>query len=297
MHPKSKEPKMTQFKFRLFLLSLILAVCACKGPPTQVTVTNNAPSASVSPQDFSLDTVLALLKSGVNDGPTLESKINDPASGINNVDIDKDGKTDYINVVEAQIPSGKKMELMAHPSSGQGPDVSIAAIKFAQGDSGVDVQAGYAPLIDPGGQYYYHDSLLANMLFAQWLFMPSRPYYVGYAPAGYAYRSRMAPTQFTQTRTTYQTQTRISPVVAAPRPASFNAARLTTPPRAASTNFGQAAQGTSNFAVDNRQKSAGTAFGGTSTPRSAPVSAPAPAHVSAPVSRSSSPSPSRGKSR
>jgi len=282
-------------KSRSYLLVLlILSVFGCNNRQPQITVTNNTAVASVSPQDFALDTVLALLKSGVNDGPTLEARINDPASGINNVDVDKDGRTDFVNVVEAQIPAGKKMELMAHPSSNNGPDISIAAIRFAQSDSGVDVQAGYAPLIDPQGQYYYHDSLLANMLFAQWLFMPSRPYYVSSVPMGYTYRPRMAPSQFTQTRTTYTTQTKISPIVSTPRPASFNAARLTSPPRPAATTLGGTAQGVSNFQVDNRQKAAGTAFGSTPVRTSAP--APAPVRVSSPtpVSR---PSVSTGRKR
>lgn len=260
-----------------------------------VTVTSEAPS-SISPQDFALDTVVGLLRSGVNDGPTLESKINDPASGINNVDIDKDGKVDYVRVVESQIPSGKKMELIAHPSGGAAPDTSIAAIKFAQGaDTSVDVQAGYAPLIDPTGQYYYQDHLLANMLFAQWLFMPSRPLYYASVPMGYSYRSRMAPASFSQTRSTFTQTSRVSPIVSQPRPASFNAARLTAPPRAPSTTFGQAAQGTSSFSVDNRQKAAATGFG--SSPASRPSPSPVSVPRSSPVSRPSFSSPSRGRSR
>lgn len=273
------------------LLALALLLAACKGPPPNVTVMNEAP-ASVAPGDFALDTVVGLLKSGAADGPALEAKINDPSTGINNVDIDKDTLKDYVRVVESQIPSGKKMELVAHPSGGQAPDTTIAAIKFEGGaGSGVDVQAGYAPLIDPGGQYYYHDTLGADLLFATWLFMPSRPYYVSYVPVGYAYRPRMAPAAFSQTRTTYQTQTRISPVAAAPRPATFNAARLTSPPRAAATSFSQASQGTTAFKADTRAKPAATGFGASparaATPTSAPASRPA-------VSR---PSPARGKSK
>lgn len=272
-------PTMHRTKYlALFLLA------ACKGPPPNVTVTSEAP-ASVAPGDFALDTVVGLLKSGTADGPALEAKINDPSTGIDNVDIDKDGKIDYITVVESQIPSGKKMELVAHPSGGQAPDTSIAAIKFeGSTGSGVDVQAGYAPLVDPNGQYYYHDSLAADLLFATWLFMPSRPYYVSYAPSGYAYRSRMAPAAFSQTRTTYQVQTRISPVAAAPRPATFNAARLTAPPRASATSFAQASQGTTAFKADARAKPSAAGFGASSP---SPASRPAP----------SRPSPSRGKSK
>lgn len=276
------------------LLTLALALLACDHT-ANVTVTNSAPS-TISPKDFALDTVVALLRSGVNDGPTLESKINDPASGINNVDIDQDGKVDYVQVQEAQIPSGKKMELIAHPSGGAAPDTSIAAIKFSQADSGIDVQAGYAPLIDPSGQYYYHDHLLADMLFAQWLFMPSRPMYFAPVPMGYSYRSRMPAATFSQTRTSFTQTSRVSPIVSQPRPASFNAARLTAPPRAPSTTFGQAAQGTTAFKVDTRQKAAATGFGA-SSPVSRPTPSPSPAPRSAPASRPSFSSPSRGKSR
>lgn len=276
-------------------IAAMLALSGCDHT-ANVTVTNTAP-VTVSPHDFALDTVVALLRSGVNDGPTLESKINDPTSGINNVDIDQDGKVDYVQVQEAQIPSGKKMELIVHASSGSVPDTSIAAIKFTQADSGVDVQAGYAPLIDPVGQYYYRDHLLADMLFAQWLFMPMRPMYFAPMPMGYSYRSRMAPAAFSQTRTTFTQTSRISPIVSQPRPASFNAARLTSPPRPSQTRgpsstFGQAAQGTTNFGVDSRSKPAAVGFG--ASPASRPASAP---RSSPPPSRPSFSSPSRGRSR
>jgi hypothetical protein len=293
---------MTSHKYRLlFLALLIFSLFACKSPPPQITITQNpngtAAAASLTPQDFSLDTVVSLLKSGVSDGPTLEQKINDPSTGINNIDVDQDGKTDYVNVVEAQIPSGKKMEFVAHPSGG-GPDVSFAALKFAQADTGVDVQAGYGPAYDPQGTYYYHDTLLANMLFAQWLFMPSRPYYYSSVPMGYTYRTRMAPTTFTQTRTTYTTQTRISPVVSQPRPSTFNAARLTAAPRSPATTMGGAAQGVSNFQTDTRTKSAGTGFGSSPAPRTVtPTSAPASRPASSPSFSRPSSSVSSGRKR
>lgn len=279
----------------MFLIIGIFA-CAC-GHSTNVTVSNEA-TTIVSPQDFALDTVVGLLRSGVSDGPTLEAKINDPASGINNVDIDKDGKVDFVRVVEAEIPSGKKMELIAHASGGAAPDVTIAAIKFTQADNGVDTEAGYAPLIDPGGRYYYHDHLLADMLFARWLFMPSRPVYFAPVPYGYSYRSRLTPSTFTSTRSTFTRTTRVSPIVSQPRPSSFNAGRLTSPPRPAvrapSTTFGQAAQGTSPFRVDSRPKSGATGFG--SSPSISRPASPAPRSPT-PSVRSTPSSPSRGRSR
>jgi hypothetical protein len=275
-------------KLALFLLFLL---SSCKGPPPTVTVANEAP-ASVAPGDFALDTVVALLRSGVTDGPSLEARINDRSTGISNVDVDKDEKADYINVVEAQIPSGKKMELVAHPSSEVGPDVPFAVIRFEPGPSGVDVQAGYAPLVDPGGRYYYHDILASDLAFSTWLFLATRPVYVSRVPVGYAYVRRMPASTFAQTRTAYTTTTRVSPVAAVPRPASFNAARLTSPPRPAAATFAQASQGTTAFKADTRAKPAATGFGATA-PARAPTPAPAPVVRSAP----SRPSPSRGRSK
>lgn len=280
-----------ELTMRKLLLIALAALAGCNNHPAPtVTVVNEAP-ASIAPADFSLGTVVALLRSGVTDGPSLEARINDRSTGINNIDLDKDDHSDYINVEEAQIPSGKKMELVAHPSSGVGPDVPFAAIRFAPGPSGVDVQAGYAPLVDPGGRYYYHDTLASDLAFAAWLFLPSRPYYVSRVPVGYVYGSRMPAAALVQTRTTYSTTTRVSPVVAAPRPASFNAARLTSPPRPAATTFAQASQGTTAFKADARAKPAATGFG----------ASPAPVRTSSPspVSRTSPsrPSPARGKSK
>ena len=277
---------------KLVLIALaILAGCNNHPAPT-VTVVNEAP-ASIAPADFALDTVVALLRSGVTDGPSLEARINDPSTGINNIDLDKDGRVDYVNVEEAQIPSGKKMELVAHPSSNAGPDTSFAAIRFAPGPAGVDVQAGYAPLVDPGGRYYYHDTLASDLAFAAWLFLPSRPYYVSRVPVGYSYRGRVPSSTFVQTRTTYTTTTKVSPIVAAPRPDTFNAARLTSPPRPAATTFAQASQGTTAFKADNRAKPAATGFGASPAPAPARTPSPAPASRPAP----SRPSPARGKSK
>lgn len=278
---------------RHIILFAIMTLAGCDGHPAPtVTVVNEAP-ASVAPEDFALNTVVALLRSGVTDGPSLEARINDPSTGINNVDVDKDGRVDYVSVQEAQIPSGKKMELVAHPSGNAGPDTTFAAIRFAPGPGGVDVQAGYAPLIDPRGQYYYHDTLASDLAFAAWLFLPSRPYYVSRPPIGYVYRSRMPAATVSQTRTTFTTTTRVSPVVAAPRPSSFNAARLTAPPRPASTTFAQASQGTTAFQADSRAKPAATGFGASPAPAPARTSSPSPAARTAP----SRPSPARGKSR
>ncbi len=280
-------------KLTLFALFALFLLSACKGPPPTVTVVNEAP-ASVAPGDFSLDTVVALLRSGVTDGPSLEARINDRSTGISNVDVDKDEKADYINVVEAQIPSGKKMELVAHPSSGVGPDVPFAVIRFEPGPSGVDVQAGYAPLVDPGGRYYYHDTLASDLAFSTWLFLATRPVYVSRVPVGYAYGRRMPASTFAQTRTAYTTTTRVSPAAAAPRPASFNAARLTSPPRQPASTFAQASQGTTAFKADTRAKPAAVGFGASApSPARAPAPAPAPVVRSAP----SRPSPSRGRSK
>ena len=273
---------------KIFLIALLLG--ACDHHPN-VTVVNEAPPALVAPADFALDTVVGLLRTGATDGPSLEARINDPASGINNVDTDKDGRVDYVNVVEAPIPSGKKMELVAHPSAGTTPDVSIAAIKFQQDGPAVDVQAGYSPLIDQN--IYYHDRLTSDLAFAAWLFLPSRPYYVSSVPMGYSYRSRVPVTTFRQTRTTFTQTTRVAPVQAAPRPASFNAARLTSPPRQAprpaATSLSQSSQQTSGFAADTRAKPAAAGFASPAprSPSVAPASRPAP----------SRPSPARGKAR
>lgn len=294
------------FKIKsLLILSLLLAVFGCNAPPN-VTVQATAPAA-VSPQDFSLEIVVGLLQSGVADAATLESKINDPSTGINNVDIDKDGRVDYIQIVEQMIPSGKKLELIAQPSSGTIPEMTIAAIKFDTTGQELVAEAGFAPLVDPAGVHYYRSNLAASLLFTQWLLMPSRPIFLVHPrPIGYSYYGRRSAPAFSQTRTTYSQQTRIAPIQAQPRPQSFNAGRLTSPPRSSprpvATTVTGASQGVSNFGVDNRQKSAGTAFGAAPAPRAPSFSSPTPrpaapaARPSPPASRPS-PSPSRGRSR
>lgn len=286
------------------LLALLLQGLGCDHhPSTQVTVTaNTAPPALVAPADLDLQTIVGMLQSGAADGPALEQAINSPDSGINNVDTDKDGKIDYIQVVEAPIPAGKKMELVAHASSGAIPDTTVAAIRFDTTGPAVDVQAGFSPVIDPGGSYYYHSTLASDLLFARWLLMPSRPLFIAPMPApGFVYRSRVSPALVTQQRSTFSSTTRVAPVQAQPRPPTFNAGRLTgsgsspaaAAPRQPATTLGGASNGVSDFkATGAGPKPAGIGFGsgGGSTPT--PRAAPAPA----PVSRPSSPAPSRPSS-
>jgi len=271
----------------LKLIALFLLVLAACGRTTSVTVTQEV---AISHQDFALDVVVGLLKSGVADGASLEAKINDPASGINNIDFDKDGKTDYVQVVEQQIPSGRKLELVAHASGGAAQDTVFAGIKFTQAGSEVGVEAGFAPLVDPGGSYFYRDTLVGASPMATWVFLPSRPiFYVRPIPLGYVYRPRLSVSTFSSTRSTFTSTTRVSPVRSTPRPPSFNAGRVTAPPRAPAQTLGGASKSVSGFSVDSRPKPSGIGFGGGALPRTTA----SPSFKSAPSFSRPSPSFSR----
>lgn len=291
------------------LAAVLLTIFGCdQRSPAPVGYVNPAPpqivaQTAVSPQDFALANVVALLRSGVTDGQSLEASINNPSTGINNVDMDKDGRVDYVMVRESPTPTGKRMDLVDHPSSGAGADQPIASISFDQGPAGVNVQAGYAPFIDPSGSLYYRDTMPSNLAFATWLFLASRPAYYAPVPIGYAYRSTLAPSVVSQTRTTYETQTKVSPVRTSPKPASFTTGITSKPqatvvqgsgPKASTGTLSGNAAGLSDFKVSSGPKPAAAGFASPATrpaaPAPAPAARPSPVSVSRPSSPPSSPS-------
>lgn len=291
----SRTPRSGSAHPRAAALAILAAALVAGCDDTRMTRTSNSSVSyqaqglgNITAEDFDLGTIVAKLTSGdVNfaDFAALEQYVNDPGNGINNVDLDGDKTVDAISVREQRDGDKRYLVFAAIPSStkDEGSAENIATLTLTQTATGqVDVSAGYANTVHGHDSYYYHQhSALRDALFFSMYFNAMRPMYVYHSPYAY-YNARpiMGTAQRTQVRSTYATQSRITPVPrSTARPASFVAAKPTTATvqrqQAARTaarpsTLGGATQGSRDYGTRSvtQPKSQGSSF--RSTPSSAP---------------------------
>ena len=289
----------------LLLASLTLLAASGCDDSAQAQAQAQAQS-SVSTDDFDLETVVGLLKTRkVTNASDLETAVN---SGLSNVDLDKDGKRDHIGVKETQSGTNRILDFLAFPSGEVNPTpVTIASINFNVVGTQLNVSGGYPDYVRGYDRAYYNYSIpygptFGDMLFYSWLFAP-RPVYVyrPYTSIGYIARPVFAPATYSTLRTTYRTETRVSPVVRQAPPPAFKVnyasqapSRYVSKPAATSTRLSDRAGNQSNFTVrdSGRARPTGTAFGA-----SVPSAPSRPSSFGSSWSRPSAPSaPSRSSS-
>ena len=140
--------------FRTFaILILGLFAVACGGSSggryqpgvrtnTQVSVVQQIP---FNAEDFDLATVQALVIEGnVKDAADLEARINDPESGINNIDIDHDENIDFVSVSEERNSDGTfATNLSAQPTSTSWKDGPMVIAVVTVNQTAGTVEAAY----------------------------------------------------------------------------------------------------------------------------------------------------------
>lgn len=225
-------------RFVIFVLALLGLVAGCDNQPRrtvvitspppppaqQVVVTPAAPTSIMDSSALDLSTIADLLRSGrVQDAETLQATINNPENALNNVDLDGDGNIDPITVVEVQVPNGRRFNLVANPATK--PATPVANIDVVLSGGQVLVQAGYPSYVRGYDTAYYSYSAARDIAFLAWA-MNHSGYYAPRPITSYAWYSAAprhvyAPEVVTQRRTTYTTQTRVSPIPKSTPPSSF----------------------------------------------------------------------------
>lgn len=162
----------------------------------------------VHADDFDLEAVTDLvIGDGVEDAGHLEAHINDD-TGINNVDLDRDGVIDDVVVRERRYGGNVYFEFFAIPSSrGRYDDrVRIASMEFVETHGGgVEVHTAYDDQVDQH-EYHAHTYVVDHHpSFFVWTYRPYRPVYVA-SYRHHTYRSR--PVYRSGYRTRYRTQSR-----------------------------------------------------------------------------------------
>lgn len=205
----------------LFAIPAMLMLVGCGGSSTTTstpTTSAPAPNTNISVRVVSrasdgldLQALSGTLKM-VKTGQELEDALNRPTS-INNLDLDEDGKTDYVRVTETGQGNARLMSLTA--VLGNGEEQEIATVSFEQSSpqmASVQVQGNNQIY---GDNAYYHSHVsLTDLIVLNYLFAPRwspyvSPWHYGYYP-GY-YRA-YAPVPVTTYRTTTRAYVQNSPL-------------------------------------------------------------------------------------
>lgn len=153
----------------------------------------------------------ALVREAKN-GEALEKTLNE--SGLNNLDLNKDGNIDYLNVEEFREGSQRGFVLFTNENNERS---DVAQIMISQNAQQAEVAVQGNPNYYPPNTVYRNHFPLGEILLAAWLFDLARPrfyhapYYRGYYPSYYrgsrvvpfsSYRSRLSSSAY---RTKYRT--------------------------------------------------------------------------------------------
>jgi len=223
------------------VMALLIPYLGCRSnnaPNNRTQVVINVPSATAA-EGLDLQALGEMVKRA-KDAADLERMINAPGS-INNLDLDRDGKVDYLSVTE--YGSGNTRGFSITDDLGSGNVQEVADIKFQQtGDQAVMQVQGNQQIY--GERHYYHSSFsLGEVLLLAWLFRPHpvyfSPYHYGYYPPGYAvYHPVPITTYRSTTRVITQTSTiqRAAAPVVQSKVVSPNANKVATNIRAPLNN-------------------------------------------------------------
>ena len=151
---------------------------------------------SLAAADLDLKGVATLLVTGqVKLAAELELLLNAPAGASHSVDIDADGKLDYVQVVELPAVSQVTFELRAVPLSKLDASlaVSLGSIVIARAEGGgkLVVSASYGAAVAGGADFEFSQDVAADLhgsavtvadastgAFLAWTFVAGRPVYV-----------------------------------------------------------------------------------------------------------------------
>jgi len=181
----------------IFFLSIIFLAASCNSGSRNDNQGNNVSIQATTLPDFNVNNFAELVKKTKN--PTdIETAINAPDNDINNLDLDKNGKVDFLKVVESQN------QIQVLDDVDDKNSVTVATLTITKNNDMADMQIQGNPSYC-GPDYRYHSSFsLGEVLLLSYLLTPHRyyvpMYHYGYYPSYYRSYST----------TTYRTVTRSS---------------------------------------------------------------------------------------
>ncbi|WP_158799306.1 hypothetical protein [Pedobacter sp. L105] len=188
------------------IIAFAFAVTGCRQSPEQ----NNVSISSNTTAGFDVNKLGDLVKTST-DPQVLEKAVNDPNNRINNLDLDKDGKVDYLKVTE---PGKNELQVVDDISSSQ--SVTVASIKVDPtnnntADLNIQGNPSYA-----GDNNYYHSSFsFTDFLLLSYLMRPHSYYMPLYHYGSY-------PSHYTRTSVVTNYRPTTSSAVSSPRRSSLS---------------------------------------------------------------------------
>lgn len=135
-------------------------------------------------------------------GEEFEKLLNDSSNGVNNLDLNKNGKIDYINVTEFGDGAVKGFSLSTETSPGEVQEIATIKIEKAEDGKTAEVETKGNPQIY-GQNHYYHSSwsglgtgLLMGYLFSSFHRPWSSPYSYGNYPGSYRSTPPVSPNTY-----------------------------------------------------------------------------------------------------
>lgn len=196
------------------VVAITLTACGQNNGYNNGVHVNSAPTASVTPSNSSIGDNLDLqalgeiVRNSAN-ATDIETKLN-ADGGINNLDLNGDGKVDYIQVTEYGEGDNRGFSFTVDNGGGNKQEVATIELNKAGGDVNMNIQGNQNVY---GNNAYYSSSYpMHDMLLYAWLFsyhpVYRSPYYFGYYPSHYRpYYARPYSTYNAGVRNTYKTTT------------------------------------------------------------------------------------------
>jgi len=141
-----------------------LAACDAKDEASPTTAANLQPGKTAA--SLRLDAVVALVEGdSIADAKALEVELNNPEAKLHAIDLDGDGKTDFVDVIERREGGKTILELRAVPSSKQDSkdlakvSIVVATLELEAKPETIVVHATYSEHIEHDAtiHVYHHE--------------------------------------------------------------------------------------------------------------------------------------------
>jgi len=189
------------FKYLAVFLGIIVLWSFCSKPEKKSDAVYDVDVQTIVPASDGLDlkAVGELLKKS-QDGETFEKLLNSKSEKINNLDLNEDGKVDYISVTEYGNDKMKGFSLTVETAQDEVQEVASIEMEKQSDQQGQMQINGNQQIY--GNNHHYHSRFgFTDFLIMSWLFSP-RPFYS--SPWGYgSYPGYYAPYS-TVSRTAYR---------------------------------------------------------------------------------------------
>ena len=209
---------MTENALKLVCWALVvfLAVSlwgSCSSPDRYAVNVSSIQIPAGASQGLDLRAVGELVKTARN-AEELERQINDPSSGLNNLDLDSDGAVDYISVEEFGGGDSRGFMLVAKLQGNQQQEVATIDIeKTTESEGDLEIRGNERVY---GANHYHHSHFgFGDYLMMRWLFsshsLYRSPFYYGRYPGYYQRHSVVAPSSYRARSASATRNSRLAP--------------------------------------------------------------------------------------